>query len=141
MTSGAGGPISLVCNQRLRIRGGITTSNLLFVPSPRHGLISLVPWDSTASVADLETAAVNSPRILTFFPWGATTGPDPDRARETVQEIVGWHRKPPRGAASPQATRCGAARLCDFQVGGRLFAGAPVSLDLVRDLHSFRQAA
>src|SRR3954468_20109680 len=48
----------------LRIRGGITTSNLLFVPSPRHGLISLVPWDSTASVADLETAAVNSPRIL-----------------------------------------------------------------------------
>src|SRR3954447_19760330 len=48
----------------VRIRGGITTSNLLFVPSPRHGLISLVPWDSTASVADLETAAVNSPRIL-----------------------------------------------------------------------------
>src|SRR3954451_2406143 len=53
------------CSKAVRIRGSITTSNLLFVPSPRHGLISLVPWDSTASVADLETAAVNSPRILT----------------------------------------------------------------------------
>src|SRR3954463_4659636 len=48
----------------LRIRCGITASILLFVPSPSHGLISLVPWDSTASVADLETVAVNSPRIL-----------------------------------------------------------------------------
>src|SRR5215210_6476948 len=48
----------------LRIRGGITASILLFVPSPSHGLISLVPWEPTASVADLETAAVNSPRIL-----------------------------------------------------------------------------
>src|SRR3954453_7409949 len=61
----------------LRIRGGITTSNLLFVPSPRHGLISLVPWDSTASVADLETAAVNSPRILMARVHILTrTGPD-----------------------------------------------------------------
>src|SRR3954463_7725805 len=50
--------------QILRIRCGITASILLFVPSPSHGLISLVPWDSTASVADLETVAVNSPRIL-----------------------------------------------------------------------------
>src|SRR4051795_12249210 len=49
----------------VRIRCGITASILLFVPSPSHGLISLVPWDSTASVADLETVAVNSPRILT----------------------------------------------------------------------------
>src|SRR6185312_13048450 len=48
----------------VRIRCGITASILLFVPSPSHGLISLVPWDSTASVADLETVAVNSPRIL-----------------------------------------------------------------------------
>src|SRR3954463_1186118 len=48
----------------LRIRGEITTSILLFVPS--HGLISLLPWEPTASVADLETAAVNSPRILTL---------------------------------------------------------------------------
>src|SRR4051795_5547064 len=46
----------------LRIRGEIATSILLFVPS--HGLISLLPWEPTASVADLETAAVNSPRIL-----------------------------------------------------------------------------
>src|SRR3954469_1289230 len=46
----------------LRIRGEITTSILRFVPS--HGLISLLPWELTASVADLETAAVNSPRIL-----------------------------------------------------------------------------
>ena len=49
---------------RLRIRGEITASILRFVPSPSHGLISLVPWEPTASVADLETAAVNSPRIL-----------------------------------------------------------------------------
>src|SRR4051794_32283166 len=53
------------CSKAVRIRGGITASILLFVPSPSHGLNSLVPWDSTASVADLETAAVNSPRILT----------------------------------------------------------------------------
>ena len=51
-------------SDELRIRGGITASILLFVPSPSHGLISLVPWEPTASVADLETAAVNSPRIL-----------------------------------------------------------------------------
>src|SRR3954469_7033587 len=48
----------------LRIRGRITASILRFVPSPSHGLISLLPWEPTASVADLETAAVNSPRIL-----------------------------------------------------------------------------
>src|SRR3954454_16073856 len=47
---------------QLRIRGEITTSILLLVPS--HGLISLLPWEPTASVTDLETAAVNSPRIL-----------------------------------------------------------------------------
>jgi hypothetical protein len=39
---------------------------LLFVPSPNHGLISLVPWEPAASVADLETAAVNSPQILSL---------------------------------------------------------------------------
>src|SRR5215210_2241363 len=50
----------------VRIRGEITASTLLFVPSPSHGLISLVPWEPTASVADLETAAVNSPRILSL---------------------------------------------------------------------------
>jgi hypothetical protein len=52
---------------QVRIQGGITASILLFVPSPSHGLISLVPWEPTASVADFETAAVNSPRILSFL--------------------------------------------------------------------------
>src|SRR3954466_6841476 len=51
--------------ERVRIRGEITTSILLLVPS--HGLISLLPWEPTASVTDLETAAVNSPRILTLL--------------------------------------------------------------------------
>src|SRR5829696_6945167 len=51
---------------QVRIQGGITASILLFVPSPSHGLISLVPWEPTASVADFETAAVNSPRILSL---------------------------------------------------------------------------
>src|SRR4051812_26471806 len=37
-------------------------------------------------------------------------------------------------AASHQATRCGAVRLCDFQVGGRLLAAAPVGLNVIRDL-------
>src|SRR3954466_5508264 len=44
----------------------VQVTGLLFVPSPSHGLISLVPWNSTASVADLETVAVNSPRILSL---------------------------------------------------------------------------
>src|SRR3954471_6740891 len=56
---------------QVRIRGGITTSILRFVPSPSHGLISLVPWEPTASLADLETAAVNSPRILTGTPYSS----------------------------------------------------------------------
>src|SRR3954447_6189651 len=59
---------------QVRIQGGITASILLFVPSPSHGLISLVPWEPTASVADLETAAVNSPRILTCSRTDAARG-------------------------------------------------------------------
>src|SRR5215212_3415206 len=58
----------------------MTTSILLFVPSPSHGLISLVPWEPTASVADLETAAVNSPRILSYV--GGDTG------RALIGEII-----------------------------------------------------
>ena len=42
--------------------------------------------------------------------------------------------------SSHRTRRCGAVRLCDFQVGGRLLAGAPVSLKLVGDLHALRQA-
>src|SRR4051812_25413342 len=58
-----------------RIRGEITTSILLFVSS--HGLTSLLPWEPTASVADLETAAVNSPRIL------SPVKADPDSRSQT----------------------------------------------------------
>src|SRR5215210_5421521 len=52
---------------QVRIQGGITASILLFVPSPSHGLISLVPWEPTASVANLEAAALNLPRILSAW--------------------------------------------------------------------------
>src|SRR3954454_20060655 len=38
--------------------------NFAVCPKSYHGLISLLPWELTASVADLETAAVNSPQIL-----------------------------------------------------------------------------
>src|SRR3954452_2583589 len=77
----------------LRIRCGITASILLFVPSPRHGLISLVPWDSTASVADLETAAVNSPRILSDEALGASPGAmprggDPSNLQADVLDVT-----------------------------------------------------
>ena len=40
--------------------------NFAVRPKSYHGLISLLPWEATASVADLETAAVNSPRILSL---------------------------------------------------------------------------
>jgi len=40
--------------------------NFAVCPKPYHGLISLLPWELTASVADLETAAVNSPQILSL---------------------------------------------------------------------------
>src|SRR3954469_15458432 len=75
----------------LRIRGEITTSILRFVPS--HGLISLLPWELTASVADLETAAVNSPRILT----GAQS------------DFSNWVQQAPHRSSGP----------CNALVGGR----------------------
>src|SRR6185369_12405604 len=47
--------------------------------------------------------------------------------------------KPPRRAGSHRTRRCGAVRLCDFQVSRRLLAAAPVGLDLVGDLQALAQ--
>src|SRR3954468_7877776 len=71
----------------VRIRGEITTSILLFAPS--HGLTSLLPWEPTASVADLETAAVNSPRIL----------------RSEFPEFIGTALRAPFGVSAPDKAR------------------------------------
>src|SRR3954447_25248495 len=91
----------------IRIRGEITTSILLFVPS--HELISLLPWEPTASIADLETAAVNSPRTLRAAalpcPSNADAGDSVGRAATNSGGLGDGHRR--SGLRLRRGHRCG----------------------------------